>query len=810
MAESGEPTFRYQTPPPELAAIAEVPGLPAFQPGPGGAHVLVLQPEGLVPLADLARPSHRLAGLRFDPRTLATERRVRYTGLSFVDTSNGARRDVEGIPAGARASWVSWAPDGSAVAFVAEQDNRLTLWAAAVNDARARCVADRRLNAVAGQPYRWLPDSRGFLCCLAPDRAAPSRPDSGVPGSPIVEEHGGGCPAPARTNPDLLRDAADDALFEHYLTSELAGISRDGSVTRLGLSGGIIAAVPSPDARFLLVQTIHRPYSHQVPYTRFPSRVEILDAQGQLVAGVADMPLAEAAALGADAVRPGPRAFEWRPDRPATLAWIEALDGGVPAAQAAQRDRILMWDAPFRAPPEELARFEFRCDRVLWGDDRVTLAREAWHKTRMVRIWRLAPGTPGTPPSLLRSYRQQDRYGDPGSPVMVDSERGGRVLARERATKALLFAGAGAGPDGDRPFVDAIDPETGHARRLWRSRSTCYEAPRAVMDGRRLFFTRETAADPPDLFIGSLGRGTERRLTTTANPFPALAHARKELIRYRRADGVNLTATLYLPPGKTEADGPFPTLLWAYPNEFKDADSAGQIKDSPHRFSRLDWQSPLAWLLRGYAVLDRPDMPIIGTGDTEPNDTYVEQLVASAEAAVDELVRRGVSDRTRIAVGGHSYGGFMAANLLAHTRLFRAGIARSGAYNRTLTPFTFQNEERTLWQARDVYLRMSPFLQADRIRDPLLLIHGVSDENEGTFPMQSERLYQALKGLGSPARLVLLPLEGHGYRARESVLHVLWETDRWLSRHLSEQAAPPRTGQSPMQASASRPRAGSI
>ncbi len=489
--------------------------------------------------------------------------------------------------------------------------------------------------------------------------------------------------------------------------------------------------------------------------------------------------------IGRDAVRQGPRACAWRPDRRSTLYWFEAADDGDPAREADVRDRLFQQEAPFEHAPAPLVELELRARSVLWGNDSLALVREEWHKTRQVNIWRINPGQNAKPSAPAFRFGMQDRYADPGTPLLCANGRGGETLRFHRDGESLLLAGPGGGNEGDRPFIDAWHPDTGHSNRLWQSRPPNYEQPLTLSAGGELLFTRESVTEPPGLFVSALKQGGDaRRLTAILHPAPALAKVEKRLIQYARADGVNLTGTLYLPPGKSEADGPFPTLLWAYPSEFKDAASAGQIKTSPHRFPVIDWRSPLVWLLRGYAVLDRPDIPIIGQGAAEPNDTYIEQLVASAAAAVAELLRRGVAEQGRIAVGGHSYGAFMTANLLAHTRLFCAGIARSGAYNRTLTPFTFQAEERTLWQAPATYLRMSPFMHADRIRDPLLLIHGMADENEGTFTMQSERFYQALKGLGVPARLVLLPCERHAYRARESVMHMLWETEQWLARYL--------------------------
>jgi dipeptidyl aminopeptidase/acylaminoacyl peptidase len=303
---------------------------------------------------------------------------------------------------------------------------------------------------------------------------------------------------------------------------------------------------------------------------------------------------------------------------------------------------------------------------------------------------------------------------------------------------------------------------------------------------------RESVQEPPNYFYHNLEKNRTVQLTGFPHPTPQLKGITKELIRYNRDDGLKLTARLYLPDGYTTADGPLPMVMWAYPREYKSADAAGQVTDSPYRFIRTSWSSPVVWLLRGYAVLDYPSMPIIGEGDEEPNDSFIEQLVAGAKAAIDEVVRRGVADPERIAIGGHSYGAFMTANLLAHSDLFRAGIARSGAYNRSLTPFGFQSEDRTFWEAPETYFAMSPFMHADKVDEPILLIHGEADNNSGTYPMQSERFYNALKGHGAICRLVMLPHESHGYRARESALHVLYETDRWLEKYVKN-AGPRKT-----------------
>jgi dipeptidyl aminopeptidase/acylaminoacyl peptidase len=568
----------------------------------------------------------------------------------------------------------------------------------------------------------------------------------------------------------------------------LVRVSLSGDITPLAKEGLMTSIQPSPNGKYLLVESLHRPFSYLVPASRFPTKIEVLDLTGKVIKEIADLPLAEDIPLGRDAVRKGVNACTWRPDAPATLYWSEAQDEGNPKVKADVRDKLFMLSEPFSGKPQELLGLGYRYQNVLWSDRGFALVNETWWSTRRIRTWKI--NTTSTPalPELLFDRSFEDRYTDPGTPVMKTLPNGRSVLHLADNGQSLLLIGDGASPEGDKPFIDKFTLSSKRSRRLWQSEAPYYEYPVEVLDdnGTTILTSRESQTEPPNYFIRNLSKNTLAPLTAFPHPAPALAKIQKELIKYKREDGVELSATLYLPEGYTPDKGPLPMLMWAYPREFKSAQAASQVVGSPYRFSRINWGSPLFWLTQGYAILDGPTMPIVGEGGKEPNDTYVQQLVASAKAAVDEVVRRGVADRKRIAIGGHSYGAFMTANLLAHSDLFRAGIARSGAYNRTLTPFGFQNEERTLWQAPDTYIKMSPFMHADKINEPILLIHGEADNNQGTFPLQSERLFNALKGLGKTARFVLLPHESHGYQARESVLHMLYEMHQWLEKYVKQ------------------------
>jgi dipeptidyl aminopeptidase/acylaminoacyl peptidase len=641
------------------------------------------------------------------------------------------------------------------------------------------------LNGAGGTPFEWLSDSRGLICATVPEGRgeAPAAPQ--VPEGPVVQENIGRT-APARTYQDLLEDAHDAALFEYYVTSQIVHVDLQGKSRPLGAPGILWDFETSPGGEHLLVQILHRPFSYTVPANRFPRRIDVWDLEGNVVHRVADIPLQDQVPTSFGSVPVGPRSVSWRHDVPATLVWVEAQDGGDARKEADVRDTVFAQEAPFRAAPRRLIDLGLRYGGIEWSDDDLAIVAEWWWKTRKLRAWVLAPGREDPRPRLLDERSFEDRYNDPGDPVTVPNRYGRQVLLTADGGKKLFLVGDGASPEGDRPFVDRFDLDSGETKRLWRSEAPYYERPVALLDVEQglLLTRRESKTDPPNYFTRDLGDGSLRQLTEFPHPTPQLAGLQKELIRYERDDGVKLTATLYLPPGYEPEDGPLPMLVWAYPQEFKSADAAGQVTDSPYRFARVGWWSPLLLLTQGYAILDDPTLPIVGEREEEPNDTFVKQLVAGAQAAVDEVVRRGVGDPDRVAIAGHSYGAFMTANLLAHSDLFRTGIARSGAYNRTLTPFGFQAEERTFWEAPEVYFEMSPFMHASKIDEPILLIHGAADNNSGTFPMQSERFYSALKGHGATTRLVMLPHESHGYRAHESVLHMWWEITRWLDRYL--------------------------
>jgi len=787
------PDAGYREPADALKAIVDAPRAPNLTLGPKGNLAALTATPGLPGIATVAEPELRLGGLRIHPAVHAQSQFTFSHELWLLDLASGQDIRIDGLPAPLAIAEIAWSPDQRYLAFrqVDFNTGSNALWVVDVATRKARALLSA-LNTVNGAGITWMPDSRSLLLpTLTAD--APPLPAAGMtPNGPAVQDAAPGQGVRAlRTYQDLLRNAHDAQTLEHYLITQLVRMEVEtAQLTLIGEPGLYLRASPSPDGRWLLTQRVERPFSYLVPLSRFPRVIEVIDAAtGTLVHEVARLPLVEGLPTGNDAVPAGVRSVHWRADASATLVWAEALDGGDPGVETSVRDAVFMHAAPFKRAPVKLIELGSRLADITWGHGDLALVDEFWWKTRQTRTWRVQPDHPRRAAQLLFERSSEDRYADPGRPATRPDAAGRERLLTSADGRSLFLLGQGASPEGERPFVDRYDLKSGHSERLFHSRAPYYEVPQALLDedGQRLLITRESPAIPPNFHIWEKaddGEAGTRALTDFPHPTPHMIGVSKEQIRYRRSDGVELTATLYLPPGYDIRGGRAPVLMWAYPREFKTADAASQVTGSPWRFNQISYWGPLPFLARGFVVLDNPSMPIIGEGDADPNDTYIEQLVASAQAAVDEVVRRGIGHPEVMAIGGHSYGAFMTANLLAHSRLFKAGIARSGAYNRTLTPFGFQAEERNYWQAQSTYLKMSPFNYADRIEAPLLLIHGENDNNAGTFPIQSERLFAAIKGLGGTARLVMLPSESHGYRARESVLHMLAETDEWLTRHL--------------------------
>jgi dipeptidyl aminopeptidase/acylaminoacyl peptidase len=786
---SGQTQETYKKPPPEILEVLHAPVTPQVSVSPTRDFLMLMEGVRYPPIADLAQPMLRVAGLRINPKTNGPHRDSYLTSLVLVRIADGAEIRVA-LPERARPSLPRWSPDGRHFAFLNTVENGIELWIGETATGRTRRLVEARINAAYGEPFQWMPDARTLLVQLVPEgRGRPPEPPV-IPVGPNVQE-GSGRPTPVRTYQDLLRTPHDEAMFEYYARAQLAVVDiADGRPAYIGSPDIFQTAEPSPDGRYLLVARVHRPYSYLVPHTAFPKEVEVWDRSGRMVYKLASLPLHEHVPI--EGVPTGPREYTWRPTEPATLVWVEALDEGDPRKQVPHRDRVLMLKAPFTGSPIEVLKLEHRFAGLRWGE------KGGWafvsdydRRRRWVRTFLISPDDPTTAPRLVWSRNMQDRYNDPGTPVLRSLPNGQRVIQQDGDW--IFLIGTGASPEGERPFLDRFHLKTLTTERLFRCDERSYETVIALLrdDGTEVLTRRETPTDPPNYYVRTLSGGLAtamRALTRFPDPTPQLRKITKQLVTYQREDGVQLSFTLYLPPGYT-AGTRLPTVVWAYPIEFTDPAVASQVTGSPHRFLTIQGPSPLFFVLAGYAVLDNVAMPVVGDPETV-NNTFLEQIVMNARAAIRKAVEMGVTDPDRVGVAGHSYGAFMTANLLAHSDLFRAGIARSGAYNRTLTPFGFQNERRTLWEAPDLYIKVSPLMAAHKINEPLLLIHGEADNNPGTFPIQSERMYHAVRGNGGTVRLVMLPYESHGYIARESVEHVLYEMLAWFDKYVKN--APPR------------------
>ncbi len=775
---------RFQLPPDPIVRALDAPASPLSILSPDRRRVLLVGYEAYPPLALLARPFHKLAGLRVDPTRPGTQVTTRFRDLAILDIATGATRPCTGTAPEAAVEPPSWSPDGSRFAFTIDDDSGISLWIGSAESCATRPVGGLRLVDLIAAPHQWRRDSRRLLAVAVPVDAGSPPAVPLVPDGPTIQESIGKS-SKAATYQDLLTSPIDDALFAHYGRVQLVEIDAEsGSWRPLGTPGLIAGIRPSPDERFLLVTRLSPPFSWRVPYHLFARVVEVWDAEsGQPVRTVAELPVADE--VPPHGVPTGPRGVGWRPLHPARLIWTEALDGGDPLAKVPHRDRVMEWDlSTDGTEPKEWFCTVHRFVGFDWPNDPDRVIVTEYDRDRRWRTTHLRhDATPGND-RVLFDLSVNDAYGDPGAFVTELRPDGQRTL-RMRGSRTWM-AGRGATPEGDRPFLDEVDLETGDRVRRFVCAEDVFESFVAFGPDDSLLLSRQSRTEPANLHQ-RYADGHERRLTHHRDPHPEMTGMRKEIVRYDRGDGVPLSGTLYLPVGHDPASGKrLPLLFWAYPEEYSDPDTAGQVRGSDRTFTRLAGTSPIWFAAQGWAVLDNASVPVIGDPETM-NDTFAEQITAAARAAIDHLDARGLIDRARVVVAGHSYGAFMTANLLAHAPgLFAAGIARSGAYNRTLTPFGFQSERRSYWEAPDVYHRLSPFTHADKIKDPLLLIHGAADNNPGTHTLQSERFHQALASQGATVRLVLLPHESHGYRARESVLHVLHEMIAWAERHAPE------------------------
>lgn len=792
----------YQKPPKLIADVLESPAMPQLVVSPSRDNVIVVDSRRHPPIADLAQPMMRLAGLRFNPATSGPHHPTRITGYRIISVA-GLKETKASLPQNAWLSVPEFSPDGQRFAFFNYTPTSIELWTGDVKTGAAHRIPGAKISAVYGDPLQWMGDSNTLLVQLVPANrgAVPAEPKA--PAGPNLQESDGK-PAPIRTYEDLLTNPHDEDLFVYYATTQLAIVDVvSGKVTPVGKPAIFEEATPSPDARHILVLRKVKPFSYQMPVSDFPAEVEIWDRTGKPQHHLVRQPAADHVPI--EGVITGPRHHFWVATKPATLMWTEALDEGNPRKKADFRDQVYMLAAPFTGKPVEFAKLQFRFgggrgSGVFFGEKGLVVLHDYDRNRRWIRSLATNLDKPGDAPKVIWERSINDRYKDPGMPVTTVLPNGHRVMLQ--SGDKIFLRGEGASPKGDFPFFDRYDLSTGKAERLFRAADKFYETVVAVLanDGSKFLTRFETPDTPAVYYVREAGQPEAKNaIFKTPDPAPTLHGITKQLVTYKRNDGVDLSFTLYLPPDCGEkglAPGMachksgerLPTIIWAYPLEYNDASTAGQVSGSQYRFTTIGGMSHLWLLTQGYALMDNATMPVVGDPETM-NNTYIEQITASAQAAIDKGVEMGVSDRNRFGVMGHSYGAFMTANLLAHTDLFKAGVARSGAYNRTLTPFGFQSERRTYWEATDLYNKMSPFNFANKIKRPILLIHGEADDNSGTFPIQSERMYAAIRGNGGTVRYVTLPHEAHGYQALESLEHVLFETITWFDKYVKNAPA---------------------
>ncbi|WP_295654038.1 prolyl oligopeptidase family serine peptidase [uncultured Mucilaginibacter sp.] len=773
----------YQMPPKAMADLLLAKPTPAVSVDSKAEWMLLSERNAYPSVAELAAPEVRIAGLRINPLNYSLSRQTFVNNVTLRNIKTGKTYPILGLPAPLFANGISWSPDEHKIAIIQVNQHTVDLYVINVLSHKAMKVNKTPLNTVLGNGIVWADNSTLFYRVASkPVGMMPQRPLT--PKGPTVQENLGKA-APSATFEDLIKTPYDEQLFEFFGTSQLVQ-NKNGIETKIGKPAIYNTTVLSPDKKYMMVRKVKKPFSYLVTDRGFPSEVSITDLTGKTVKVLAELPSTEGTPSGYDNAQDVPRDFGWREDEPATITWAHPLDSGLIKKKVDFHDAFYALSAPFNGEAKELFKTQYRLRNVSWGNNTFAMVNEGMRSKQVNRTERFDPSTGKL--EVLYDRSQNDSYNNPGIPVRARNKYGRDVIITiDNGTKLLMNNTTGASAKGDMPFLAKFDLANKTNEIIWRCKEGEYESVSDVIDPDKLVVLtrRETQTEVPNYYIRDIAANTAKQITSFANPYPQLIGVSKEKIHYKRADGIDLTGDLYLPKGYDKAkDGPLPVLIWAYPREYENASDAAQTRGSQYRFTLIGGGSPVFFVTQGYAVLDNAEMPIVAKEGQKPNDSFVEQLQLNAEAAINKLAEMGVGDRNRIAVGGHSYGAFMTVNLLAHTNLFKAGLAESGAYNRTLTPFGFQNEDRTYWQDPKLYYDMSPFSFADKIKTPLLMTHGDMDDNSGTFPINSERLFAAIKGLGGTVRFVYLPFEAHGYRGRENLLHKLWEQYTWMEKYV--------------------------
>jgi dipeptidyl aminopeptidase/acylaminoacyl peptidase len=777
----------YQKPPQSILELADYERAPSVSMDTKKEYMLLTYRNTYKSLDDLNQDELRLGGLRINPITNISSTVTYVNNLKLRKIKDLNEVQVTGLPTNPRISTIAWSPNDKKISFSHTTASGVELWVIDVASAKATKLTEATVNANIGSPFSWMNDNETILVKMLPkNRAALLDAKKDLPTGPIIS-NADGAKSQNRTYPDMLKNKNDEINFENIMTSELYKVNLNGTATLFKKADMYAGESFSPDGNYLMITTIQKPFSYIVPLSRFPSKSVVYDKAGNEVKVVNEVPLTEIIPKGFMAVRKGKRNMSWRADKPATLAYAEALDGGDPANKVEFRDEVFLWNAPFDAAATSLVKTPQRYERIIWGNDNVAVVSDEWYDTRNTKTYIINPSSPSQAPKVIFDRNSQDVYSDPGNFETRKNQYNRYVLAIENDNAYLL--GNGFTKNGQFPFISEFNLKTLQAKRLYTSAYTDKkEDILEIEDFKKgtVLVQIQSKNEYPNYYLRNIKQKNKLTpITAFKNPFESIKNVSKEVIKYKRKDGVELSGTLYLPVGYDKVKKEkMPLLIWAYPAEYKDKNSAGQSTQNPNEFTFPSYGSFVYWVTKGYVVLDDAAFPIIGEGTTEPNDNFITQLVDNAEAAINAVDALGYINRKKVAVGGHSYGAFMTANLLTHSNLFACGIARSGAYNRTLTPFGFQMEQRNYWETPEVYNTMSPFMNADKMKTPMLLVHGEADNNPGTFTLQTERYFQALKGLGAPARMVILPKEAHGYVAKENILHLLWEQDQFLEKYL--------------------------
>lgn len=777
----------YQVPPPEILELVDFQRAPSISMDSKKEQIVFMYRNTYKTLAEISEEEMRLAGLRINPKTNISSTVTYVNNIQYKKFKDRNPSQIKNLPENPRLTYFIWSPDETKMAFTHTSQSGVEVWVVDFKTLSAKRLTQANVNANLGNPITWFKDGQSLLVRMLPnDKPQLVDTESTLPTGPTVTVSDGVL-AQNRTYQDLLKSKIDEENFDILTTSELYKVDLNGKATLWKGKAIYRSESFSPDGNFVMISTIERPYSYIVPLSRFPHTTTIYDKNGKLVSEFNKKPLIEDLPKGFMSVETGKRAINWRADQPATLIFAKALDQGDPANEVEFRDEVFQLTAPFSGQPQSIAKTIGRYSGISWGNENYALLHDYWWNTRNTKTYLINPSDFSQKPQIIWDRNYQDIYSDPGNPETKRNEFGRYVL--DIQDDHIFLLGDGFTENGQFPFIDELNLKTLKTNRLYQSNLTDKkEDITSLLDIKKgeILVRMESKNEYPNYFVRNLmKRIAPIQITHFENPFKKIENVHKEVIKYKREDGLELSGTLYLPVGyDMKNKEKLPMIMWAYPAEYKDKSSAGQTTSNPNEFTFPYYGSPIYWVTRGYVVLDDAAFPIVGEGDEEPNDTFIEQLVANAKAAIDAVDQLGYIDRNRVAVGGHSYGAFMTANLLSHSDLFAAGIARSGAYNRTLTPFGFQREERNYWEAPEVYNTMSPFMHADKMKTPLLLIHGNEDNNSGTYTMQSERYFNALKGFGAPTRLVILPKESHGYAAKESILHVIWEQDQWLEKYV--------------------------